>query len=191
MKNITIVGVGALGSHVVPLLRNMGMTIKVIDYDKVEQKNTQSQFHSKASVGKPKTLALQQTMQFLWGLKVGTIPHKLVSNNDDQLLSGSGLIIDCLDNGEARRLVQSFARRSHTPCLHGALAADGSFGRVVWDENFKIDDESAGGQATCEDGRHLPFISIVASYIAYSAQRFLTSGRKIGAQISTSGVFSI
>lgn len=189
-KLITVVGVGALGSHVVPLIRNLGADIRIIDMDKVEMKNTQSQFHAKTSVGKPKTLALQQVMQLLWGLKVGTIPHKLTTENDDQLLSGSSLIIDCLDNGEARRVVQGFARRSHTPCLHGALAADGSFGRVVWDENFKIDDVTPGAAATCEDGRHLPYISIVSAYIAYAAQRFLASGSKVGYQISTAGVFS-
>ena len=191
MKTITIVGVGALGSHVVPLVRNLDAQIRVIDFDRVEQKNTQSQFHAKASVGKAKTQAIQQTMQFLWGLKVGTIPHKLTSDNDDQLLSGSSLIIDCLDNGAARRLVQGFARRAHTPCLHGALAADGSFGRVIWDEQFQIDDESAGGQATCEDGRHLAFISIVSSYLAYAAQHFLVTGKKQGFQISPARVVSV
>jgi molybdopterin/thiamine biosynthesis adenylyltransferase len=191
MKTVTIVGVGALGSHLVPLVRNLEAQIQVIDFDRVEQKNTQSQFHGKAAVGKNKALALQQTMQFLWGLKVGTIPHKLTSDNDDQLLSKSSLIIDCLDNGVARRLVQGFARRTHTPCLHGALAADGSFGRVIWDEQFKIDDESAGGQATCEDGRHLAFISIVSSYLAYATQHFLTTGKKQGFQISPARAFSI
>jgi predicted ThiF/HesA family dinucleotide-utilizing enzyme len=189
MKTVTIVGVGALGSHVVQLLRNEAQ-LRVIDMDKVETKNTQSQFHAKSSVGKPKVLAMQQTMQFLWGLKVETIPHKLVADNAQQLLGKADLIIDCLDNGAARRVIQGFVRTNKVACLHGALAADGSFGRVVWDESFVIDDESSGGAATCEDGRHLPFISVVSSYIAYSAQRFLTTGRKVGAQISPAGVFS-
>lgn len=190
MKTVTIVGVGALGSHVVPLARGFGVQLRVIDFDRVEQKNTQSQFHGKSSVGKPKVLSVQQTMQFLWGLKVETVPHKLIADNVKQLLGGSELVIDCLDNGAARRLVQDFVRKEKLACLHGALAADGSFGRVVWDEQFKIDDESAGGAATCEDGRHLPFISVVSSYIAYAAQGFLANGKKTGFQVSTAGVFS-
>jgi molybdopterin/thiamine biosynthesis adenylyltransferase len=188
-KIVTIVGVGALGSHVVPLLRNEAQ-LRIIDFDRVEQKNTQSQFHAKSSVGKPKVLAVQQTMQFLWGLRVETIPHKLIEGNAKELLSKADLIIDCLDNGAARRVIQGFVRANKVACLHGALAADGTFGRVVWDGDFKIDDETAGGAATCEDGRHLPFIAVAASYIAYSAQRFLTTGKKIGYQISPSGVFS-
>lgn len=187
MKKVVVVGVGALGSHVVLLLRNTGANITVIDFDRVEQKNVQSQFHGKPNVGKLKVQAVAQTMQMLFGLKVGTIPHKLTSDNDDQLLSGADLIVDCLDNGEARRLVQNFARRSHTACVHGALAADGSFGRVVWDADFKIDDVSGAGAATCEDGAHLPFITIVSSYLSRAAQEFLGNGRKMGFEINVAG----
>jgi molybdopterin/thiamine biosynthesis adenylyltransferase len=187
VKTLTVVGVGALGSHVVQALRNADATLKVIDFDRVEQRNVASQFHGKPNVGKAKVASLQQTMNFLFGRKVETIPHKLTSDNDDQLLSKADLLIDCLDNGAARKLVQGFARRSHTPCLHGALDANGSFGRVVWDENFVIDEEGAAGAATCEDGVHLPFITVVAANIAYAAQQFFKDGRRIGFEISPGG----
>jgi len=190
MKIVTIVGVGALGSHLVPLLRNVGAQLRVVDFDRVEQKNTQSQFHAKSSVGKTKVLALQQAVQFFWGLKVETVPHKLVESNSKEVLGKSDLLIDCLDNGAARRVVQGFARANSIPCLHGALAANGGFGRVVWDENFVIDDESGTGAATCEDGAHLPFISITSSYLAHSAKEYLVHGRKIGFQVMPTGAIS-
>jgi molybdopterin/thiamine biosynthesis adenylyltransferase len=191
MQTITIVGVGALGSHLIPLLRNLDVSIRIIDFDRVEQKNVMSQFHAKSSVGKAKVVALQQTMQFLFGLKIQVIPHKLTSDNDEQLLSKSDLIIDCLDNGEARRLVQSFARYHDVSCLHGALAADGAFGQVVWDEYFTIDDETNAGAATCENGEHLPFISIVSSYLAKATQLFIEHGKKTGFQIYAGGATRI
>jgi len=187
MKTVTIVGVGALGSHLVQFLRNLDVNLKLIDYDRIEQRNTRSQFHSKGGVGKGKVQHLAQTMQFLWGIKVGTVPHKLTSDNDDQLLSGADLIVDCLDNGEARRLVQGFVRRAHVPCLHGALAADGSFGQVIWDEDFKIDDEDVVGAATCEDGGFLPFISIASSYLALSVQEYINNGKKLGFHLHGGG----
>lgn len=186
MKTITIVGVGALGSHVALLLRNEA-NLLVIDYDRIEQKNTSSQFHSKTNVGKLKASALQQTLGFLFGVKIRATTNKLTKDNDQQLLAGADLIIDCLDNGEARRLVQAYARNTETPCLHGALAADGGFGRVVWDEKFEIDDAAAGG-ATCEDGQHLPFIAVTSSYIAYTAQQFLLSGKKASLNVFPGGV---
>lgn len=187
MKNILIVGIGALGSHVAQFLRNSDASIRVVDFDRVENKNVLSQFHGKPNVGKSKVESLKQTMQFLFGVKLATIPHKLTQDNDAQVLAGVDLILDCLDNGQARRIVQGFARRSKTPCLHGALAADGDFGRVIWDEDFRIDDETGAGAATCEDGEHLPFIALTSSYLAYSAQQFLKNGRKMGFSISPAG----
>lgn len=187
MKTITVVGVGALGSHLVPLLRNEAK-LRVVDFDRVEQKNTLSQFHGRNTVGKGKVQAISQVMNFLWGVRIEGNPHKLVEGNVDQLLGGSDVIVDCLDNGAARRLVQDFAKRTETPCLHGALAADGGFGRVIWDEqHFKIDDESDTGAATCEDGAHLPFIVIVSAYMARALQVYLSDGRKVGFQVFPEG----
>lgn len=189
MTTITIVGVGALGSHVAMLLRNEG-DLRVIDFDRVEQKNLLAQMHTKGSVGKNKAAAFAQLMQFGWSIKVIGIPHKLTGDNDDQLLSGSSLIIDCLDNGAGRRIVQNFARRSHTPCLHGALAADGSFGQVRWDDGFVIDD-SAAGAATCEGGEHLPFIVETAAFIARAAQVFLASAKQLSFTVLPAGAHRV
>jgi molybdopterin/thiamine biosynthesis adenylyltransferase len=189
--NITIVGVGALGSHLVQSLRNEQVALKVIDFDRVEMKNVASQFHFKNGVGKKKTDALKQAMQFCYGRKIETVGNKLTADNVEQLLGGADLVVDCLDNGEARRLVQGFARATSVPCLHGALAADGGFARVIWDEHFVIDDETGVGAATCEDGEHLPFIQIATSYLAYAVQQFVKTGRKVGFSISPAGVEKI
>jgi molybdopterin/thiamine biosynthesis adenylyltransferase len=186
-KTVTIVGVGALGSHVVQFLRNEAQ-LRVIDFDRVEAKNMLSQFHGKPGGGKLKVEALKGVMQFLWGMQIETNSNKLVAQNADALLGNSNLVIDCLDNGASRRLLQNNVRQPHViPCLHGALAADGAFGRVIWDEHFVVDDETVGA-ATCEDGAHLPFIVTVASFIARSAQLFLKTGKKQGWSIAPTRV---
>jgi molybdopterin/thiamine biosynthesis adenylyltransferase len=200
MQTITIVGVGALGSHVALLLRNEAQ-LKVIDFDRIERKNVLSQFHAKASVGKNKAEALKQSMSFLFDTKVEAIPHKLTRDNRVQLLGdekSTDLIIDCLDNGESRRLIQGYVQHDHDgltafglPLLHGALAGGAGFGRVIWDEQFVIDDEDGAGAATCEGGEFLPFIAIVASYIAYAAQQYLKDGTKVGYQVHPGGVARI
>jgi molybdopterin/thiamine biosynthesis adenylyltransferase len=152
----------------------------VIDFDRVERKNVLSQFHGKGSVGKSKVQAIQQSMNFMFGVKVHTVPHKLVEDNVEQLLGGADLVLDCLDNGEARAVVQSYVRETGTPCLHGALDANGTFGQVMWDDEFHIDYETTRGGATCENGEHLPFISMVSAFLARAAQAFLTQGKQIG-----------
>lgn len=188
---ITIIGVGALGSHLVPAIRNETVDIKVIDFDRVEPKNVASQFHFKGSIAKKKVDALKQAMQFCYGRTIEIVGNKLTADNVTQLLGASDLLIDCLDNGEARRLVQTYARANKVPCLHGALAADGTFAQVVWDEHFVIDDESNVGAPTCEDGAFVPFIQIASSYLALSVQKFIKNGSKMSFMISPVSVQKI
>jgi len=188
--NITIIGVGALGSHLVQALRNEDAKLKIIDFDRVEMKNTASQFYFKNAVGKKKAEALKQQMQFCYGKKLEAISNKLTQDNVEQLLGGADLLIDCLDNGEARRLVQGFAKDQGVPCLHGALAADGAFGRVVWTDDFVID-EGASGAVTCEDGEFLPFIQLTVSYLALCVQRFCQTRKMLGFSISPTAVQKI
>jgi molybdopterin/thiamine biosynthesis adenylyltransferase len=186
-KKLVIVGVGALGSHATMLLRNAGAAIKIVDFDRVEQKNVAAQLHAKTSVGKTKVVALEQLMKGLFGAKLEAIPHRLAPANVDALLGGVDLVLDCLDNGASRRLVQSFVRARGIACLHGALDGEGSFGRVTWDSRFVVDDEPAAGAPTCENGAFLPFIALTASFLAWSAQEYLKAGREIGFEITAGG----
>jgi molybdopterin/thiamine biosynthesis adenylyltransferase len=185
-KRIVVVGVGALGSHVVQFVRNVEADIRAIDFDRVEQKNVLSQFHSKPSVGKNKAVALKDAVGFLFGVRIEAFPHKLVEVNADHHLRAADLVIDCLDNAAGRNLIQSSVRANGVPCLHAALDAAGSFGRVVWDEAFHADEETPGA-ATCEDGAFLPFVVLVASHAAYAAQQFLLTGRKLGFSVHPGG----
>ena len=199
--HVCIVGIGALGSHLVQFLRHIPAVHTLIDFDRVETKNTLSQFHSVKHVGKLKVEAIAQTMGFIWGSAPGitTISRhsKLVQNNASELLGTSPsdtyrpLVIDCLDNGDGRRVLQEHVRKYGIPCLHGGLAADGAFGRVVWDKDFVIDDEDGAGAATCEDGRHLPFIGVVSAYLAMAASRYLETGKQYGYSISPTNVIVI
>lgn len=188
MDKVVIIGVGALGSHVVLLARNWKSSLRIVDFDRIETKNTQSQFHSKMGLGKNKAQALQQALQGLFGIKVDAVPHKLVDDNTGAVLSEAALVIDCTDNAAARRVIQKHVRKHGIPCLHGALSADGIFGRIVWDEIFVLDEEGKEGQATCEDGEQLPMFALAAAQIAVTAQRFLKDGTKQSFQVMPTGI---
>ncbi len=179
-KKVVLVGAGALGSHLALLVRNH-VDLKVVDDDRVEAKNAMSQLHPLGSVGKNKALALQQTLKFLYGLRVEAVPHRLVDHNAAELLQDADLVVDCVDNGETRRIIQIICTRGQLgeriPCLHGALAAGGQFGQVCWTEKFVPDDAPAGA-ATCEDGEHLPFIATVSSLLALCVQGFVRRGEQ-------------
>lgn len=186
---VAIAGVGALGSHVGQFLRAVpNVSMRAIDFDRVETKNVLSQFHAAKMVGRNKAEAFKQTMDFLFRVKVEVRAVRITGDNVRHLLGDTDLVLDCLDNGESRKLIQDFIRRADIPCLHGALSAGGIYGVSTWDEQFDIDYGSAG-VATCEGGEHLPFISEVAAAVARSAQLFLEKGEKTGYQIHPGGSF--
>ena len=201
MKQITVLGVGALGSHVVQFLRNEAAELHIVDFDRVEQKNVQSQFHGKPHVGKLKVHSLQQTMQFLYGTKLTAVPHRLTADNIGEIAGHpvtepddrhDYVMVDCLDNAKSRRLVQAFSEQGDVPCVHGALAAgDNLFGRVVWGEQFVPDEEAGAGAATCTNGEQLPFIALVSACLARAVQHFLTTGQQRGYAITPTGVIAI
>lgn len=190
-KQVTIVGVGALGSHLLQFIRNEDAKIKVIDFDRVERKNTMSQFHGVKTVGKSKVQSMQQGMKFMFGTSIDIVPHKLTDENVDAVLKGSDLIIDCLDNFEARTLVKDYAEDNEIPCIHGALAPNGEYGQVMWNENFRIDSEAGTDGATCENGEHLAFIALVSAYLARSVHEFLVNDRKLGFQVNPVGAIRV
>lgn len=184
MKTITIVGVGALGSHLVLLSRNWKVNVRVVDFDRVESKNTQSQFHTAMGQGKNKAKALQAAMQGMFKKQIQAMSSKLEDNNRIPLLSESDLIIDCTDNFKARTIIQDYCKEYRVDCLHGCLSAAGDLARVVWSEHFVPDQEGEEGEATCEDGQNLPFHVLASAMIAQVVQRYLEEGKKQSWQIT-------
>jgi molybdopterin-synthase adenylyltransferase len=180
---VVVVGVGALGSHLVQLGRTLPVQWKVIDDDRIEAKNLLAQFHTRMGVGKNKAQALQQAMQGMFGVKIDAVPHRLTADNTEALLGDAELVVDCLDNAEARTLVQEFVRAREIACVHGALAPGGELGRVVWDHLFVIDSEDTPGQQTCEGGEHLAFIAQTAATLAQAVALYVGGRRQISTQL--------
>jgi molybdopterin/thiamine biosynthesis adenylyltransferase len=178
-KNIVIVGVGALGSHVLQFCRNLDAQFTVVDFDRIEQKNTLSQFHTAMGAGKNKAAALRQAMQGLFKKNIYACMNKVTADNIKQILSGRvDLVVDCVDNLETRQLLQQFCAKNNVDLLHGALAANGEFAACIWTEHFKPDAKPSEDTPTCEDGEQLPFITLVSSVISQTVQRYVKDGQK-------------
>lgn len=177
---IIIVGVGALGSNVALALRSRAEELVFVDFDRVESKNTLSQFHARSSIGQNKAQALAKAFLGLFDRRATTaISHKLTSDNVEAVIIARkpALVVDCTDNFEARDLIQRACLRSQIPALHASVSVDGTFGRVMWAESFVADRERPG-VATCEDGAHLPFYSMLAGVTAQTVKTFLDQKRK-------------
>jgi hypothetical protein len=185
---IAICGVGALGSTCVQYLRNVGAELRLVDFDRVESKNLAAQWFVKQSLGKNKAEAARLQLANFYGAKAEAIGVRLAANNATQLLARATLAVDCFDNADSRLLLSEAARGASVPLVHAALAADGTFGLVRWDERFVADREDEPGQATCEGGEHLPMIGVVGAVLARTIQDFVKSGARNDYLISLSGV---
>jgi len=138
----------------------------------------------KQMVGKNKATALKMQLLNFYDAKLQDYTIKLTTLNVETILGDAGLVVECFDNAESRRVVQTFVRSKQKPCVHAGLAANGEFGVVRWDKDFTIDEESAPGQATCEGRGFLPIILRVSSSLVGSIQSFIANGRAVNWNVS-------
>jgi hypothetical protein len=188
---IVFCGVGALGSTAAVLCRSLPAELRLVDFDRVESRNLAAQAYVKQSVGKNKAEALKLQLLNLWGVKAEALPVRVVADNVAQVCAGAGLVVDAFDNRAGREVLSAHARATGTPLIHAALAADGSFGLVRWDEHFTADAEDQAGQATCEGGEHLPFIGLLGAALARAIQDFASRGIRREAIVSLTAVTTI
>jgi molybdopterin-synthase adenylyltransferase len=185
---LVICGVGALGSTAVQFCRNVDAALRLVDFDRVESKNLAAQWFVKQSLGKNKAEAVRLQLANFYGAKAEAMGVRLAATNAAQLLAGATLAVDCFDNADSRLALSEAARTAQVPLVHVALAADGTFGLIRWDERFIPDREDVAGQATCEGGEHLPMIGLVGATLARAIQDFVRAGERRDYMVSLSGV---
>lgn len=134
---LTLCGAGALGSHLADNLARQGCgRLRVIDHDRVEERNVGTQLYGESEVGLRKVEALRHRLFRAVGVEVEAVPRELTARNARGLLAGSGLVIDAFDNAPSRRAVRERCRADGLPCLHVGLA-DG-YAEVVWDDDYRL-----------------------------------------------------
>jgi len=181
---IVFCGVGAIGSTAAVLCRNLEATLAFIDFDRVESKNLLAQAYVKPSVGKNKAEALKLQLLNLYGVKAESFGVRVTRDNVAALCGSADLLVDGFDNQTSRLVLSEYARAAGKPLVHGALAGDGTFGLVRWDERFVPDAEDTVGQATCEGGAHLPLIGQLGATLARAVQDFVKHGTRRDAMVS-------
>ena len=183
---VVFCGVGALGSHAVTFCRTLPLELVLADFDRVESKNLLSQAFTRPGVGKNKAEVLRLQLRNFYGVQASAYPVRLTPQNIAEVAAGADLLVDCLDNIAGRLVVLEHARATATPSVHAGLAADATFGLVRWGERFTPDAEDEPGQATCENGEHLPFIAVVAATLAGVIRDFVRDGTRRDAMVTSS-----
>ncbi|MGB3237008.1 MAG: ThiF family adenylyltransferase [Geitlerinemataceae cyanobacterium] len=135
--SVTICGAGALGANITENLARSGFnTLKIIDRDRIEERNLSTQPYYRTDVGAFKAKILANNLYRAIGIKVQSETKDLVAKNADKLLSKTSLVIDAFDNSISRRVVKESCIRAGIPCLHIGLAGD--YAEVIWNDVYRV-----------------------------------------------------
>ena len=131
-KNVCIVGCGGLGGYIIEILSRIGIgNITVVDGDVFEESNLNRQILSDMdSLGKNKAeKAGERINKINPDVKVKVIKEFLDNNNYKEIIAGSDIVVDALDNIETKKMLQDFCREAEIILVHGAIG--GWYGQVI------------------------------------------------------------
>ncbi len=123
-SRVFIAGIGGLGCPVALNLTLAGVGhITICDSDKVDVTNLNRQFlYNNTCIGLEKSPTAQRYLQGVNpDTQVEALYEKIRPENVDALVADAQIIIDCLDNFEARYAINQCAIRKKIPLVHGAV----------------------------------------------------------------------
>lgn len=130
-SSVTLVGVGALGSHAVPLIARVPGVQRciLIDPDSYDQGNLLSQDICCHDVGRSKvSVGAKRMRRINPGLSVEAIVAPVEAVPLGKLRGG--IIVACVDTRSARQIINQRAWRLNIPWIDAAVDADGNLLRV-------------------------------------------------------------
>lgn len=144
---VTICGAGALGANITETLARSGFgRLKVIDFDRVEERNLSTQPYFRSDIGAFKAKILSNSLYRALGTSIEVSTETLTADNAKKLLAGANLVIDAFDNSRSRQIVTDFCSEAGLECLHAGLAGD--YSEVIWNEKYRV--PSSAGDDVCD-----------------------------------------
>jgi molybdopterin/thiamine biosynthesis adenylyltransferase len=168
-----------LGANLTENLARAGFgKLKVIDRDRIEERNLSTQPYYRSDVGAFKSKILANNLYRAIGAKVEAETRELIVTNAAQLLKGSGLIVDVFDNSTSRQVVKDYGDRTKTPCLHTGLSAD--YAEVIWNEVYRVPSDVNDDVCDYPLTRNLVMLTVavaceaIVSFVVTGEQRHFT-----------------
>lgn len=123
-KKIAVIGCGGLGGHIIELMARVGIgAITAVDGDVFDPSNLNRQLLSEVSllgVSKAKTAA-DRIARVNPGISVTANDVFLNEENAADLIWGCDVVLDALDNIEARRILAKACAEAKIPYIFGAI----------------------------------------------------------------------
>ncbi len=135
--SVTVCGAGALGANIAENLARSGVgTLKVIDRDRIEERNLSTQPYYRSDIGAFKGKILANSLYRALGIKIEAVCKELTADNAEQAIGKPHLVLDTFDNSTSRQAVKDYCNASEIPCLHAGLASD--YAEIIWNENYRV-----------------------------------------------------
>ncbi|MGH9822714.1 MAG: HesA/MoeB/ThiF family protein [Blastocatellia bacterium] len=172
---VMVCGAGALGANIAEGLARQGFArLRVIDRDRIEERNLSMQPYFVSEIGGLKAKMLANSIYRAVGVAVDARTDELTSGNTAKLLDGSGLVIDAFDNSVARAAVKEHCQARAVPCLHAGLAND--YAEVIWNEVYRI--PSAANDDVCDYPLARNLAILTAAVASEVSLRFAIEGKQ-------------
>lgn len=131
-SKVVVIGAGGLASPVLTYLTCAGVgTITLIDYDTVSESNLNRQFlYGEKDIGKSKVQIAEEVLSDINStITIYQVSEKLDENNIIEIIKGSNVVIDCVDNVETRLIVNHGCLQMDIPLVEGGV--NGFYGFII------------------------------------------------------------
>jgi molybdopterin-synthase adenylyltransferase len=121
---VLLAGAGGLGTPAATYMTVAGVGfIRVVDYDVIEETNFNRQIlHWEPDLGRPKTQSVAEKLrQMNPFVQIEPISQRIDEGNVHDLAADVDVIVDAMDNFDARYLLNRAAIAHRIPLIHGAI----------------------------------------------------------------------
>jgi molybdopterin-synthase adenylyltransferase len=172
---LTVCGAGALGANIVESLARQGFTsIRVIDRDRIEERNLSTQPYYLGDVGAFKSKILANSLYRAIGVKLDARMDELTGTNAVRLLKDSTLVVDAFDNSVSRQTLKDYCAGVNVECLHAGLA--NGYAEVIWNENYRV--PSASQDDICDYPLARNLVMLTVAVTCESIIKYIVAGEK-------------
>ena len=163
-KSCAVIGLGGLGTNVAVHLAGAGVgKLCLCDYDTVCEANLNRQFmYTADDIGSLKCQALKKRLSaYADDASYEAIKEKITDDSQIGKFRNCDIIFSCVDNNEARLILEDFCRENNIPLVHGGI--DGFYGvAYLYVPSCSLTPSQAG---LCEGNKAKYNISAVAGVI--------------------------
>ena len=163
-KKALVVGCGGLGCNVAVHLAGAGIGKLILcDFDTVSESNLNRQFlYTREDIGKSKVLcATEKLTLYAPDCEIIAVKEQINDISKLQFSTECDIIFSCVDNNDARLILESVCRENNIPLVHGGI--DGFYGvAYLYVPSFSLTPSEAG---LCQGSKAKYNISAVAGVI--------------------------